>query len=83
MTKMKQTHDQIPAFIPDTIGYDDTCPMKKFDLAAISENMSQTDMVCDKFFFKNYVDPWCRQHCNPYSCNTFSNKFVLFNYNWY
>ena len=23
-------------------------------------------MVVDKFHFKNHVDVWCKQNCNPY-----------------
>ena len=28
-------------------------------------HMSQMDMVCDKFHFKNHVDAWCNKHCIP------------------
>ena len=24
-------------------------------------------MVVDQFHFKNHVDSWCKQNCNPYS----------------
>ena len=65
----------IPVLLPDTICYDDACHLKKFalnpkrsDLTAISKKMSQMDMVCDKFHFKNHVDAWCKKHCNPYTC---------------
>ena len=65
----------IPALLPDTICYDDVCHLKEFaqnprrsKLTATSKKMSEMNMVCDQFQFKNHVEPWYKKHCNPYTC---------------
>lgn len=30
--------------------------------------MSNMVMVCDRFQFKNHIDAWCKQNCNPNTC---------------
>jgi len=58
----------------ETICYDDACHLKKFAqnktrclLTATSQRMAKMTMVVDRFHFKNHVDSWCKQNCNPYS----------------
>lgn len=61
--------------ISDTICYDDACHLKKFsqnpkrnNLTTTAIKMSNMVMVCDRFHFKNHIDAWCKQNCNPNTC---------------
>ena len=55
--------------------YDDACHLKKFsmneqrrDLTDVSKKMSKMEIVCDRFHFRNHVDPWCKKWCDPDAC---------------
>lgn len=59
----------------DTICYDDACHLKKFSqnpkrntLTTTAIKMSNIVMFCDRFHFKNHIDAWCKQNCNPNTC---------------
>lgn len=59
-------------FLTDTIFYDDACHLKKFaqnkkrwSLTSTSQKMATMKILCDRFHFKNHVDQWCRNNCNP------------------
>ena len=52
--------------------YDDCCHLKAF--SEKEKNANQNDVTkhladmgkhVDKFHFRNHVDPWCQEHCNP------------------
>ena len=52
--------------------YDDACHLKKFSENPKRANLNQyTKLIAsipkhvDSFHFKNHVDKWCHQHCNP------------------
>ena len=30
--------------------------------------MSNMVMACNRFHFKNHIDAWCKQNCNPNTC---------------
>lgn len=52
--------------------YDDACHLKKFsenpkraNLNSFTEHLASIPKHVDNFHFKNHVDPWCHQHCNP------------------
>ena len=60
---------------PKVINYDDACHLVRFannhfkKKNAQNENtkfMTEVPIVVDKFHFKNHVDKWCQEHCNPY-----------------
>ncbi|XP_068753057.1 uncharacterized protein [Montipora capricornis] len=58
----------------ETICYDGACNLKKFAqntrsscLTTISQRMSRMKMLVDRFHFKNHVDSWCKNNCNPYN----------------
>ncbi|KAK3733841.1 hypothetical protein QZH41_008639, partial [Actinostola sp. cb2023] len=60
----------------DIICYDDACHLKKFaqnpvrsEKTSTSKKLSQIEILCDKFHFKNHVDRWCKTNCNPYNCD--------------
>ena len=29
--------------------------------------MAELEMIVDRFHFKNHVDCWCKEHCNPHN----------------
>ena len=53
--------------------YDDMCHLKRFaenpDIADLNKWTKQfadeITKVVDKFHFRNHVDPWCQENCNP------------------
>ncbi|KAK2556275.1 hypothetical protein P5673_021909 [Acropora cervicornis] len=58
------------------ICYDDACHLKKYAQNSVRRNITQTaqkmaemEMIVDCFHFKNHVDRWCKEHCNPYNSN--------------
>ena len=62
-------------YLIDTIVYDDACHLKKYAsnkervlLTETTQRMVNMAMVVDKFHFKNHVDKWCKNNCNPYKC---------------
>ena len=36
------------------------------DITSTSKKLSEIDMVVDKLHFRNHVDKWCKENCNPY-----------------
>ena len=40
-------------------------PRRKL-LTPVAERLSAMDMVVDKMHFRNHVDRWCKETCNPY-----------------
>ena len=55
--------------------YDDQCHLKKFsenpakaDLNDITKKVAKLEKYVDKFHFRNHVDAWCQQNCNPDDC---------------
>ena len=61
-------------FLPwlGVICYDDACHLKKFaqnpvrsTQTALAARITGMQILCDRFHFKNHIDGWCRQHCNP------------------
>ena len=63
-------------FITEFICYDDACHLKKYAQNSVRRNITQTaqkmaemEMIVDCFHFKNHVDRWCKEHCNPYNSN--------------
>ena len=63
-------------FITEFICYDDACHLKKYaqnsvrrNITRTAEKMAEMEMIVDRFHFKNHVDRWCKEHCNPYNCN--------------
>lgn len=57
----------------ERIIYDDACHLKKYcinplrkDITSTSKKLSEIDMVVDKLHFRNHVDKWCKENCNPY-----------------
>ena len=60
----------------DVICYDDACHLKKYAINSTRNHSTETskilqnmEYVVDKFHFKNHVDTWCKNNCNPYKCN--------------
>ena len=60
-------------FITEFVCYDDACHLKKYaqnrmcrNITGTNQKMADTEMMIDRFHFKNHVDPWCKQPCNPY-----------------
>ena len=58
------------------ICYDDECHLKQYALhpershqTATAKRMADLNIVVDKLHFKGHVDPWCKEHCNPYGCS--------------
>ena len=56
--------------------YDDACHLLKYVCNKIrcnetetAQRMAKMCIVCDRFHFKNHVDPWCHKNCNPYTCS--------------
>ena len=61
------------SYFAERIIYDDACHLKKFctnpvrsRLTKVSKNLGEMDMVVDKLHFRNHVDKWCKENCNPY-----------------
>ena len=59
--------------IAERIIYDDACHLKKYamnpmrmGITSISKKLGGMDMVVDKLHFRNHVDKWCKDNCNPY-----------------
>lgn len=57
----------------ERIIYDDACHLKKFCtnpvrscITKVSKKLGEMDMVVDKLHFRNHVDKWCKENCNPY-----------------
>jgi len=40
-------------------------PVRK-GLTNVSRKLGEMDMVVDKLLFRNHVDKWCKDKCNPY-----------------
>jgi len=62
------------------ICYDDTCHLKKFahnpvrsTQTAVASRIAEMEILCDRFHFKNHIDVWCRQHCNPHTSENLQN----------
>jgi hypothetical protein len=60
-------------YFAERIIYDDACHLKKFcinpvrkGLPNVSRKLGEMDMVVDKLHFRNHVDKWCKDNCNPY-----------------
>ena len=51
-------------FITEFIYYDDACHLKQ-----CAQKLAEMEMIVDCFHFKNHVDRWCKEHCNPYNSN--------------
>ena len=60
---------------PKVINYDDACHLVKFaknhykKSSMQNENtkfMTEVPIVVDKFHFRNHIDKWCQENCNPY-----------------
>jgi len=56
------------------ICYDDACHLKKFahnpvhsTQTAVASRIAEMEILCDRFHFKNHIDVWCHQHCNPHT----------------
>ena len=52
--------------------YDDMCHLKKFsedpkraNLNDITQKMAGLSKYVDRFHFRNHVDRWCHDNCNP------------------
>jgi hypothetical protein len=50
--------------------YDDACHLVRYaknqkDLNEQTKAMSNIQMYVDKFHFKNHIDPWCIENCDP------------------
>lgn len=52
--------------------YDDCCHLKAFsekDVKAnqndVTKHFANLGKHVDRFHFRNHVDPWCQEHCNP------------------
>ena len=72
--------------ISEVICYDDACHLKKFAnnpirncLTSTTRKLHAMDIVCDRFHFKNHIDKWCKEHCNPYNCGNL--KVIICNNN--
>lgn len=57
------------------ICYDDACHLKRYALhpdrsqqTKTAQRLAELGIVVDKLHFKGHVDPWCKEHCNPYAC---------------
>ena len=53
-----------------TILYDDACHLVRYAKNESERNkeckaMSQIPMYVDKFHFRNHIDPWCIENCDP------------------
>lgn len=62
------------------ICYDDACHLKKFaqnpvrsTQTALAARITGMQILCDRFHFKNHIDGWCRQHCNPLTSANLQN----------
>jgi hypothetical protein len=82
MTKHKFTN--VFFIFVDVICYDDACHLKKFacnpkrnEKTDTAKRLSKMDIVCDRFHFKNHVDRWCKQNCNPHKCEKLKVKLYL------
>ena len=60
---------------PKVINYDDACHLVKFARNHYKKKnlqnehtkfMAEVPIVVDKFHFRNHVDKWCHENCNPY-----------------
>ncbi|XP_044181754.1 uncharacterized protein LOC114956987, partial [Acropora millepora] len=59
------------------ICYDDACHLKRFaqnpircSKTDIASRSCEMEILCDRFYFKNHVDGWCRTYCNPLKSET-------------
>ena len=55
--------------------YDDQCHLKKFsenperaNLNEVTQKVAKLEKFVDKFHFRNHVDKWCQDNCNPDDC---------------
>jgi hypothetical protein len=53
--------------------YDDCCHLKRFSenplraqRSDVTKAFADISKHVDKFHFKNHVDKWCQEHCDPY-----------------
>ncbi len=63
--------------------YDDACHLKKYACNPVrcnktptAERMASLTTVVDKFHFVGHVDPWCKEHCNPYKFKSLESVSV-------
>ena len=61
-------------FIEEFIWNDDACHLKKCaqnsvrrNITRIAKKMAEMEMIVDRFHFKNDVDRWCMEHCDPHN----------------
>ena len=61
-------------FITEFICYDDACHLKKYaqnsvcrSITRTTQKMAEMEIIVDRFYFKNHVDHWCKEHCNPFN----------------
>ena len=54
--------------------YDDGCNLKKYaqnetrrSATPTSQRIVDMAIIIDKMHFKGHIDPWCKEHCNPYN----------------
>ena len=60
--------------VPPTLCFDYMCGLKRFLMANnrqntndVTKDLAATQLVVDKFHFRNHVDQWCKENCNPHS----------------
>ncbi|VDI47870.1 Hypothetical predicted protein [Mytilus galloprovincialis] len=64
---VSQNIENFPCF-PDIncLVYDDACHLKKFvNKRYPNERISSLKLKCDRVHFKNHVDEWCLENCDP------------------